>query len=359
MLLALELVPPVLTFLISILGLVLVFKQFHSKPIRLVFWLYLTFIAFLSWSLMILYYRTASSYSESLFLVSFSFIFVQLAMYGTFRFHRNFFVNKHFKNLDLYIVTALVALNSFLGFDHRYLSTIKLNNGLYTDNFNPILLIPHFVVVIISGYTTIMALKQMSLFGTTLEGENRKNDYKSIIAAVILSSFVLLIIPWLVVANQTKTNNTDIFILFSSIIVSFFIYIYGIRPFAKFFTPQRIWQILVIDSAGIPVYQRVFNEEESIADPLLISASLAVVGKFLPKKIKLTPIEEIKFSEKSITLLQKNGLSYCMISDNKSLQSQLLLTELSSTFSEISLSLKDTYDELYSSYNAALMKIIS
>ncbi len=312
----------------SVVGLILIWGQMKNKPVKSIRWLYLVMIATFFWSLFLISSRMVIDINLDIKLNFVSFCFLQLMIFSAYYFHVQIIGSFKGERFLSGLILLLLGNNTFLYLDQSYLSVIRTQNSEIEVIYSPLLFVLQYLTVVIVGIIIIKGLTNVNLRFNFRDGDFQRDTIRpvaysffGIIIAVIITAFFLLL-------NGNKVGNS-IFILFAGVVINFFTYVYGIHQFIRFFSPERISSVFVIDESGIPIYNKHFYIKNKtnlrMIEESTFSVAILLISINLRYRFHLTDVRKLEFEDKTMLLISKKRYIIGLVTEKESVLLDLIL----------------------------------
>ncbi len=320
---------PLGAFIISLIAILFVYRAFITQPWRLKRTLIIGMFFWIPWSGFTVLMRYTDNSKLALLYLRISFLSLQILSFSLYRFHYLLVHNFTDIQTSYFVMAALTGFNIGMSFNEKFLYISQIN-GVYSDTFHPILLITNLSVNTLAAYWIIKALRNLNLFAG-FYGENKTIKVIQITIAIVLSSMMsIFFIVWIILGKTGERPDSSLFIALSWFIISFLAYVYGLDPISKMVTPQRIWNFIIINESGIPIFDISFSKDikdyYAVAISGLIFATNAIMKEQLKQKGSL---KSVTLKDRAIMINSINNLMFCLIIDHLSTQFEIILQEIS------------------------------
>jgi len=322
--LELVLIAPIISLVIAILGFFLIFWSFNDKPWSMKFWIIVSSFFFIPWSGFTVAMRLTDSKDASLWYLRISFISLLIALYGAYRFHHLMVYKQSDNRFETFGLAILMGINIALTMDKRFLHSVITKEGYFTDEFDPILMIPNIAFGTWATFWTFKSLNEMDAFSLFYDEEGSRNPIPILGIGALIIIAILTMVYWLV---QDRSDSTP-FILIISIALIFLMITYGLNPTSTILAPQRIWSFLMINSSGLPIYEHHFNKEGKSGElslfAMAITASNTIIRNELNSK---SDVNVISLENRTVLITRTDEIVFCLMADHRSIQLEILLEE--------------------------------
>ena len=168
----------------------------------------------------------------------------------------------------------------------------------------------------------------------TLQQKGDLKKIRTIIAIAIAIALIILLIIWEI--QQTillASPDSSLFIGLGWIIIAFLAYIYGIDPIASFLNPQRLWNFIIVNYAGIPIFSRGYSRKIEAEDSMIFAGIFHTSNTVLKYQLNSEmSLDIITLADRAILVKTistgGNNLHFCLVIDHISFQFEIILEEI-------------------------------
>jgi hypothetical protein len=240
-------------------------------------------------------------------------------------------------------MASLMGFNIISSFNPALLSVQLTPSGLYwVDLFSPMLLVSNLLLNVWSARWSIRAIRALNLFSTFYNPDGSRKIAQTSLAIILPGLIPFLLVIWLLQINPDVSPDVTLFIFLSIFITTFIGWTYGLRPISTILSPQRLWSFLVINAAGIPIYEKRFSKNQSIGDLTLFSGALNASNTMVKLELNSTSsLELVSMEDREVMIRSQDPFLFCLIVDHESSQLDNVLDQIANSLSSNEKYLRD------------------